>query len=35
VLVVIALGLTLASALSPRMPLWVGVLVLCLAQLVP
>jgi hypothetical protein len=35
VLVVLAFGLTLAAALTPRVPLWVAVLVLCLAALTP
>jgi hypothetical protein len=31
ILVVLATVLAIASALSPRVPLWVAVLVLCLA----
>jgi hypothetical protein len=33
-LVGVALVLVIASALSPRVPLWVAVLVLCLALLI-
>ena len=35
VLVVLAVVLTIISAVSARLPLWVAVLVLALAQLVP